>query len=79
MYTPFGHYLRIKPQDNILIFLFAKANKSSLTKVSTACMKMFLWATFTLYSIKSAILDTFWAFLWKYCPLEYQEYLYISC
>ena len=41
MYTPFGHYLRIKPQDNILIILFAKANKSSLTKVSTAVSKYF--------------------------------------
>ena len=74
-----GYYLRLKPQDNMLNFLFDKARKSSFIQSTYSCMKMFLWATFTLYSIKYAILDTFWAFFWKYCPLEYQEYLYISC
>ena len=40
---------------------------------------MFLWATITLYSIKYAILDLFWAFFWKYNPLDFQEYLKTSC
>ena len=31
MDAPFGHYLKIKLQDNMLIFLFAKARQSFLT------------------------------------------------
>ena len=38
----FGHYFRIKPQDNMLIFSFAKARKSSLTQSIYNCIKMFL-------------------------------------
>ena len=31
MDAPFGDYLKIKPKDNMLIFLFAKARQSFLT------------------------------------------------
>ena len=42
MDAPFGHYLKIKLQDNMLIFLFAKARQSFLTQSIYSCMKMFL-------------------------------------
>ena len=48
MNTPFGHYLRIKPQDNKLIFLFAKVRKGSLIQSIYDRIKMFLSATFML-------------------------------
>lgn len=57
MNAPFGHYLRIKPQDDKLIFLFAKVRKGSLIQSIYGRIKIFLSATFTLYSIKCAILD----------------------
>ena len=69
MDAPFGDYLKIKPQDNMLIFLFAKARQSFLTQSIYSCIKMFLW-TFTLYSIKYAILGRFWVLFWKYYPLD---------
>ena len=79
MDAPFGYYLRIKPQDNMFFFFFDKARRSSLIQSTYSCIKMFLWATITLYSIKYAILDLFWAFFWKYNPLDFQEYLKTSC
>ena len=48
MNTPFGHYLRIKPQDNKSIFLFAKVRKGSLIQSIYDRIKMFLSATFML-------------------------------
>ena len=42
MDAPFGDYLKIKPQDNMLIFLFAKARQSFLTQSIYSCIKMFL-------------------------------------
>ena len=47
-----GYYLRLKPQDNMLIFLFGKARKSAFIQSTYSSMNMFLSATFTLYSIK---------------------------
>ena len=60
----FGRYLRIKPHDNMLIFLFAKTRGSSLIQSTN----IFLWATFTLYSIKYTILDQFSAFFENITP-----------
>ena len=54
----FGRYLRIKPHDNMLVFVFAKTRRSSLIQRTN----IFLWATFTLYSITFASLDQSWAF-----------------
>ena len=71
----FGRYLRIKPKDNLLIFLFAKVRESSLIQ----SINIFMWATFTLYSTKYAILDQFWAFFWEHYPLDNQQYLKTSC
>ena len=79
MDAPFGDYLKIKPQDNMLIFLFAKARQSFLTQSIYSCIKMFLWTAFTLYSIKYAILGQFWVLFWKYYPLDIQQYLRTSC
>ena len=56
MNTPFGHYLRIKPQDNKLIFLFAKVRKGSLIKSIYDRIKMFLSATFMLCYVMLCIL-----------------------
>ena len=57
-------YLRIKAHDNMLNFLFAKTRRSFLIQSTN----IFLWATFTLYSIKYAILNQFWAFSEKITP-----------
>ena len=59
----------------MLIFLFAKTLGTSLIQ----SINIFLWATFTLYSIKYAILDQFWAFFWKYFPQDSYEYFKTSC
>ena len=45
-----------------------EARESSLFQSIYSCIKMFSWATFTLYSFKYAIVDRFWAFFWKYNP-----------
>ena len=79
MNASFGYYLRIKPQDNMLILLFAKAHEGSLIQSIYNCIKIFLWATFALYYIKYAILDRFWAVFSKYYPLDSQECLKTSC
>ena len=54
MNAPFGHYLRIKPQDNMLSFLLVKANKTSLVQLR-------------YYSIKYSI-DQFWTFYENITP-----------
>ena len=59
--------------------MFAKARRSSLIQSTYSSIKMFSWATIKPYSIKYAILDRFWAFLWKYKSLAFQEYLKTSC
>ena len=76
-YRPFWALLRIKPHDNMLIFLFAKTRGSSLIQSTN----IFLWATFTLYSIKYTILDQFSAFLKILPPGQlriFQNQLFIS-
>ena len=59
----FGRYLRIKPHDNMLIFLFAKTRGSSLIQ------HLFLSHNYTI-SIKYAILDQFWASFEIITPLD---------
>ena len=56
---PFWVLLKIKPNDDMLIFLFAKDRKSSLIQSICSRIKIFLWDIFTLCFIKYAILDQF--------------------
>ena len=65
MNVPFGRYLRMKHPNNTLIFLFAETRESFLIQSIYSCINMFLWATFTLYSIKYPILEQFWAFFFE--------------
>ena len=60
----FGRYLRTKTHDSMLIFLFAKTRGNSLIQSTN----IFLWSTFTLHSIKYAILHWFWAFFENITP-----------
>ena len=56
---PFWVLLKIKPNDDMLIFLFAKDRKSSLIQSICSRIKILLWDIFTLCFIKYAILDQF--------------------